>query len=133
MKETEIGQQVVSYVGEFILGAIALLAIGIAYWAIRELKKAHIEHVKDLKLATKEHVQNQKDSRESNAAVIYAIEKLTLTVNSQTTALRDNTRASGEVKGAIDGLKSVVDSVIRDAVRGHARHIPLADPPSQPG
>lgn len=116
--------QVVSYVGEFVLGGIALLCLAVAYWAIRELKIAHKDHVKALEAASKQHVEMHKAYESSSSETIAAITRLTDTENAQTTAIQANTVALGRtesamnsVKSEMDNLRRSVDDIIREAVR----------------
>lgn len=119
-----VANQVVSYVGEFALGGIALLCLAIAYWAIRELKQAHKDHVDALESASKQHIEMHKAYESSNSDTIAAIGRLTDTENTQTSAIQANTIALGEAKTEMHGVKEEmanlrrsVDEIIREAVR----------------
>jgi hypothetical protein len=134
MQNGQVAGQVVSYVGEFILGGIALFAVGIAYWAIRELKQAHKTHVQTLEKGGAQHVEMHKAYQGSNAEVVQTITRLTDTENAQTAAIQTNTTALGEAKGELRGIKEEmanlrrsVDDIIREAVR--RRSVP---PPAAP-
>ena len=117
----KVAEQVVSYVGEFVLGGIALLALAVAYWAIKELKAAKNEHIKALNDASMAKDSTNKDHAEAYqrtaTATVSAIEKLMLTETTQTDAIRENTRALQDLRGAVDGQTKTIDSVLRDAVR----------------
>jgi hypothetical protein len=129
MQNAQAADQVVSYVGEFILGGIALLCLYIAYWAIRELKQAHKDHVHALEGASEQHVEMHKAYQSSNADTVQAIGRLTDTENAQTAAIQANTSALGEAKAEMHGvasemsnLRRSVDEIIREAIRGSKRH-----------
>lgn len=124
MADPEAATKVISYVGEFILGGIAVFAIAIAYWAIRELKKAHESHVRSLEKGSAQHVEMHAAYQASNAEVVAAIGRLTDTENTQTAAIQSNTIASSEVKAEVrnsreemTNLRRSVDDIIREAVR----------------
>lgn len=119
-----VGQQVISYVGEFVLGGIALLCIAVAYWAIRELKQAHQNHVKALEKGSEQHVEMHKAYQSSNAQTVAALGRLTDTENTQTAAIQDNTKSltrhDAEIRAIREEMQSLrrsVDSVIAEAVR----------------
>jgi type II secretory pathway component PulM len=125
MQNAQVADQVVSYVGEFVLGGVALLCLAIAYWSIRELKQAHRDHVGALEAASEQHVEMHKAYQSSNSDTIAAIGRLTDTENAQTTAIQANTVALGEAKAEMHGVKDEmgnlrrsVDEIIREAVRG---------------
>ena len=67
MQGAQVAGQIVSYVGEFALGGIALLGLSIAYWAIKGLKQAHRDHVIALEKAAGQHIEMHKAYQESNA------------------------------------------------------------------
>jgi hypothetical protein len=110
------------FVGEFILGGIACLAIYVAYWAIKELKLAKNQHISALNTsADKADTRNEKhiQSYQKTAdATVSAIETLTRTENTQTDAIRGLTNAVTSLKTSVDAQKATIDSVVRDAVRG---------------
>jgi hypothetical protein len=128
MQNPPAADQVVSYVGEFLLGGIALLCLAVAYWAIRELKHAHKDHVSALEEGSKQHVEMHKAYQASSSSTVSAIEKLTDTENAQTAAIQANTIALGEAKAEMHGvreemsnLRRSVDEIIREAIRSR-RH-----------
>ena len=128
MQNAQTADQVVSYVGEFVLGGIALLCLYIAYWAIRELKQAHKEHVVALKQASEQHIEMHKAYQSSNADTVQAIGRLTDTENAQTAAIQANTIALGETKtemhgvaGEMSNLRRSVDEIIREAIQSTKR------------
>lgn len=141
MQSAQVASQVVSYVGEFVLGGIALLCLGVAYWAIRELKQAHKDHVAALEQAGEKHVEMHKAYQSSNSDTVQAIGRLTDTENAQTGAIQANTIALGEAKAEMRGVKDEmnslrrsVDEIIREAVRSRrlsSDHVRAAD--SSPG
>jgi type II secretory pathway component PulM len=124
MQNPPVAGQVISYVGEFVLGGIALLCIAIAYWAIRELKQAHKDHVGALEAAGGQHVEMHKAYQASTSETVAAIARLTDTENAQTTAIQANTAALGETRAEMHGVKEEmghlrrsVDEIIKEAVR----------------
>lgn len=128
MQNAPVADQVVSYVGEFVLGGIALLCLAVAYWAIRELKQAHKDHVGALEQASKQHIEMHTAYQSSNSDTVQAIGRLTDTENTQTTAIQANTVALGEVKiemhgvaGEMNNLRRSVDEIIRETIRGTKR------------
>jgi len=124
MQNAQVADQVISYVGEFVLGGIALLCLAVAYWAIRELKQAHKDHVAALEEASKQHVEMHKAYQLSNSETVRAMGRLTDTENAQTAAIQANTIALGEAKAEMRGIKSEmsnlrssVDNIIAEAIR----------------
>lgn len=121
MTEGDLGTQVVGYVGEFVLGGIALLALAVAYWSIKQLKAAKDAHIGALNDASdKKDVTSDNHAKayqRTAAATVGAIEKLTQTEAMQTDAIKDNTRALTDLRGAVDAQTKTIDSVIREAVR----------------
>lgn len=115
------GEAIVSYVGEFILGSIALLAIAVAYWAIKQLKDAKNQHIEALNIAAdKKDSQTEKHAEAYErmvTATVSAIEKLTATENTQTEAIRGLTEAVDGLRTSVNAQQATLDSVIRDAVR----------------
>jgi hypothetical protein len=130
--------QVVSWIGEFILGSIALLAVAIAYWAIRQFKDAKNQHIEALNTAAdKKDEANEKHVvayQQTAQMTVAAIEKLTAIEATQTAAIQENTRALTDLRGAIDAQKSTIDSVVRQAVmRRSSDRWPAQRPPPSPG
>jgi len=130
----QVADQVISYVGEFVLGGIALLCLAVAYWAIRELKQAHKDHVIALEEASKQHIEMHKAYQSSNADTVTAITRLTDTENTQTNAIQANTVALGEMKTEMHGvreemsnLRRSVDDIIAEAVRSRRRRLYSSD------
>jgi hypothetical protein len=116
-------EHVISWVGEFILGGIAIFAIFIAYWAIQQWKLSRDAHTEDLKTAGDQHVEMHKAYQASNSQVVAAIDRLSKTQEAHTLALQSATTELAAVKatsdnsrGAIDTLSRRVDEVIREAV-----------------
>lgn len=132
-----VTDQVVSYVGEFILGGIALLALYVAYWAIKQLKTAKDDHIAALNVASdKREEANEKHALAYQAtanATVAAIEKLTTTETAQTDAIKDNTRALTDLRGAVNTQNSTLDSIVRDAVRRGSNWTPPTPQPSGVG
>lgn len=124
MQGMQVANQVVSYVGEFALGGVSLLCIWISYWSIRELKKAHQDHVQALEKGSAKHVEMHMAYQASNAETVSAIGRLTETENTQTSAIQTNTAAltqvqaeMGVVKSEMGNLRRSVDDIIREAVQ----------------
>lgn len=138
MQASAAADKVVSSVGEFILGGIALLAIGIAWWAIRQFKEAKDQHIEALKTASdKKDEANDKHAaayERTARATVGTIEKLTVIEAAQTVAIQENTRAMIDLRGAVDAQKSTIDSVVRAAVsRRSSDRWPIQRPPGEGG
>ena len=121
----DIAATATKFVGEFMLGGIALLAIAVAYWAIKQLKLAKDSHIGALNIAAdKKDATSEKHAvayQQTATATVAAIEKLTTTETVQTDAIRENTRALVDLRAAVDTQKSTLDSIVRDAVRRTGR------------
>lgn len=124
MQGAEVAGKVVSYVGEFILGGIAMLAIGVALWAIRELKAAHKDHVGALEKAGGQHLEMHKAYQESNSETVAAISRLIDIENAQTNAITNTTATLGDMRSQFHGVREEVSNLRRsydDTVREMVR------------
>jgi len=108
-----VAEKAVSFVGEFILGGIAIFAIGIAYWVILQWKKKHDEHVADLKIASNQHVEMHKAYQASSAEVVGAINRLTETEKAQTVAIQSSTTELSATRVELASYRSSLDSMNR--------------------
>lgn len=131
-----IVDRVISGVGDFILGGIAVFAIGIAYWAIKQWRDSRDAHTEDIKDAGKQHIEMHKAYQASNSQTVAAIDRLSETQKAQTTAIEAQTRELTTVRVSADGNKNEtaalraeitalgrrVDDVIREAVMRRRSH-----------
>jgi hypothetical protein len=115
-------------IGNFILGGIAIFAVGLMGWAIRELKRVQDARVTDQKAFTTELTAFSSQIRDAQGETVAAINELTVAENQQTDILRSNGEALADCKSSLEGMRQTIDSVVRDAVRGH-RHYTSSAPP----
>lgn len=104
-------QSVTAVVRETMLGAIAVLSIALAVWAIMTLKKTQELRIADReKDATRVEVQNEKDrlvQSEQTKAIAALAE-----------AQREHTRAIDRGTAATDANTRALEGIVREAVVG---------------
>lgn len=115
--ETDAAAKIISYVGEFILGGITLLAVGVAIWSIRFARSVHAAHVDDLKKTTDKILETNKAYVTSSTQTIEAMGSLKTMVQALNQTLEQNTKVSLDLRSYVESVRSTLDSIIRDAVR----------------
>jgi hypothetical protein len=111
-------QTAASTVRETILGGVAVLAIGVALWAILMLKKTQDLWLKDKDAqAARAEASNEKD-RERSDKQTDAIRDLANAVREQTRAIETQRTTNEGVKHAIDAQNALLKFVLQKSPSG---------------
>lgn len=102
-------QSVTSIVRETMLGALAVLGVVLAVWAIRAMREELLNRVEDKdKLAQRLETSNEKDR--------LALAEHTKIVSDLASNVRDCVRITGETRQGVSDLVKAVEGVVRDAI-----------------
>ncbi len=110
-------QTAIATVRETILGGVALLAIGVALWAILRLQRTQDAWLRDKDAhASRAEASNEKDRERS--------EKHTEAIRDLAQAVRENTRAIETIRASTDATAHAIDrqgEVVKFALQKHGR------------
>ena len=109
---------------ETILGAVALLGLGVALWAILQMKKTQDQRVEDTNKAADRLEKTNEADRSAQAKTTESVTKLAEAVTEMGRAIDRNTQNAKENSQAqIQALRdntSALNNVVRDLYRGRS-------------
>jgi hypothetical protein len=111
---TKGAETALSTLAQSVLGAITVLAVAVAIWAVKKLSSTHDERTKDAKESAEKYEKLLEKMLEVQSGMSKAIDAVTTAENAGTAVSREQNIALAQIKQTLEGT-------IRDAIRDSRR------------
>lgn len=113
---TKGAETALSTLAQSVLGAITVLAVAVAIWAVKKLSSTHDERTKDAKESAEKYEKLLEKMLEVQSGMSKAIDAVTTAENAGTAVSREQNIALAQIKQTLEGT---IRDAIRDSRRGY--------------